>query len=343
MTQLDIFANLITMSRPLRIEFPGAWYHVMNRGRRGDEVFSATEDFQEFINILTEGAELWEIKIGAYCLMTNHYHLLVQTPRGNLSRFMRHLNGVYTQRYNRTHDYDGQLFRGRYKAILVEEDNYLLELVRYIHRNPLRAGIVDKIEQYPWSSHHSYLSSEKSDWLLRDFILTMLSSDDGRSRKAYRQFLDKEDSEEISQIYEKKKLPVVLGRVEFIDWVKNTFYAQKTHKQVPDSDQLAPEIKQIKSAVCRYYDITSDQLERSVRGISNEPRNVAIYLIRVLRQEGLMAISVAFGMQGYSSASSAVARIKKKLSNDKLFQKRISAIEKIIIKERVKRRSDPMN
>ena len=322
------------MSRPLRIEFPGAWYHVMNRGRRGEDVFSDAEDFEGFISILMESTELWGVKISAYCLMTNHYHLLVQTPRGNLSRFMRHLNGVYTQRYNRNHDYDGQLFRGRYKAILVEEDNYLLELVRYIHRNPLRAGIVDKIEQYPWSSHHGYLSSEKSTWLQKEFILKMFSSNDEKSCKDYQQFIAKEDSEEISQIYEKKKLPAILGHVEFIDWVKNTFFTEKRHKQVPDSDQLAPKIEQIKSAVCQHYGIATDQLMHSVRGISNEPRNVAIYLTRVLRQDGLMEISTAFGMQGYSSASSAVARVKSKLSGDKLFQKRIFAIEKIIVESK---------
>lgn len=322
------------MSRPLRIEFPGAWYHVMNRGRRGDEVFSAAEDFEGFINILTESTELWDVKIGAYCLMTNHYHLLVQTPKGNLSRFMRHLNGVYTQRYNRRHGYDGQLFRGRYKSILVEEDDYLLELVRYIHRNPLRAGIVDNVEQYPWSSHHSYLSTEKLNWLHKDFILEMLSSDYEKSCKAYQQFIAKEDSAEISEIYEKKKLPAILGHVEFIDWVKNTFFTEKTHNQVPDSDQLAPEIEHIKSAICQHYGVAKDQLVQSVRGISNEPRNVAIYLTRILRQEGLMEISTAFGMQGYSSASSAVARVKQRLSDDRLFQKQISAIAKTIIEDK---------
>ncbi len=322
------------MSRPLRIEFPGAWYPVKNRGRRGEDIFSDSEDFEGFSSILMEGAELWDVKISVYCLMTNHYHLLVQTPRGNLSRFMRHLNGVYTQRYNRSHGYDGQLFRGRYNAILVEEDNYLLELVRYIHRNPLRAGIVDKIEQYPWSSHHSYLSSEKSNWLQKEFILKMLSSNYEKNLDAYQQFIAKEDSEEISTIYEKKKLPAILGHVEFIDWAKNTFFTEKRHKQVPDSDQLAPKIEQIKSAVCQYYGIATDQLMHSVRGRGNEPRNVAIYLTRVLRQDGLIEISTAFGMQGYSSASSAVARVKKNLSGDKLFQKRILAIEKVIVERK---------
>ena len=133
------------MSRPLRIEYPDAWYHVMNRGRRGEEIFSTSEDFATFIKLLQEGAEQWNIRISAYCLLSNHYHLLIQTPLGNLARFMRHINGVYTQRYNRIHKCDGQLFRGRYKAILVEEDRYLLELVRYIHHNPLMGGDVHEI------------------------------------------------------------------------------------------------------------------------------------------------------------------------------------------------------
>ncbi len=133
---------------------------------------------------------------------------------------------------------------------------------------------------------------------------------------------------------QKNKLPAILGRTEFIDWVKNTFFTEKRHKQIPDSDQLAPEINQIKSAVYQYYGITNNQLMHTVRGISNEPRNVAIYLTRVLRRDGLLEISTAFGVHGYSFASSAVARVKKNLSGDKLFQKRILAIENVIVKKR---------
>ena len=164
------------MSRPLRIEYPGAWYHVMNRGRRGEKIFYTKEDCEIFLVLLQEAANLWDVRISAYCLMNNHYHIQVQTPQGNLSRFMRHLNGVYTQRYNRLHGYDGQLFRGRFKSIIVEEDNYLLELMRYIHRNPLRAGMVENLDDYPWSSHHGYLSSYK-EWnrLHKNFIMSMLS------------------------------------------------------------------------------------------------------------------------------------------------------------------------
>lgn len=113
------------MSRPLRIQYPTAWYHVMNRGRRGEETFSRIEDYKIFVGLLEELVDVYNVNVVAYCLMSNHYHLLVQTPDANISRSMRHLNGVYTQRYNRNHNCDGQLFRGRYKSILVESDSYL--------------------------------------------------------------------------------------------------------------------------------------------------------------------------------------------------------------------------
>ena len=118
------------MARPLRIEFPGAWYHVMNRGRRGENIFSGKQDHEAFLAVLSACSEMFDLKVGAYCLMSSHYHLLVQTPAGNLSRAIRHLNGVYTQRYNRRRDIDGQLFRGRYKSVLVEEDSVTADIKR---------------------------------------------------------------------------------------------------------------------------------------------------------------------------------------------------------------------
>ncbi len=112
------------MARPLRIQYKDAWYHVMNRGRRSENIYLDRDDFCLFTNLLKESSEQWGVHIAAYCLMSNHYHLLIQTPHANLSRFMRHIDGVYTQRFNRCHKLDGQLFRGRYKSILVGEDNY---------------------------------------------------------------------------------------------------------------------------------------------------------------------------------------------------------------------------
>lgn len=323
------------MSRPLRIEYSGAWYHVMNRGRRGEDIFANSEDFETFLKLLREGAELWNVKIGAYCLMSNHYHLLVQTPQGNLSRFMRHLNGIYTQRYNRSHRCDGQLFRGRYKAILVEEDSYLLELVRYIHRNPLRAGMVEDLDQYAWSSHPGYLSSGKQwDWLHKEFFLAILATDPRKRFLAYQQFIQQEDSEEICQFFDKKKLPSILGSDEFVDRVKNRFFAEKIHSQVPEAGQLAPTMCRIIEAVCQYYGSDINDILQSKRGVSNEPRSVAIYLARVLRRDSLLAISSEFGMQSYSPASSAIERVIKRLSTDQGFQERVAEIKQVVAGEK---------
>ena len=217
------------MSRPLRIEYTGAWYHIVNRGRRGDNVFEGKEDCEIFVALLKEAAELWDVRISAYCLMGNHYHILAQTPLGNLSRFMRYLNGVYTQCYNRLHGYDGQLFRGRFKSILVEEDSYLLELVRYIHRNPLRAGMVETLDEYAWSSHHGYLSLAKNwNWLHKDFILSMPASDQKKRRQAYLRFMAKDDSDELLDLFEQKKWPSLLGSENFISWIKGLFLKRKT-------------------------------------------------------------------------------------------------------------------
>ena len=174
------------MVRPLRIEYPGAWYHVMNRGRRGENVFADRDDYVTFIALLQETSEMFDFQVSAFCLMSNHYHILVQTPSGNLSRAMRHVNGVYTQRYNRRHDTDGQLFRGRYKSVLVQEDSHLLELLRYIHRNPVRAQMCNGASDYLWSSHHGYLiSTKKWEWLHKEFLLGMFDRD---LQKAKRQF-----------------------------------------------------------------------------------------------------------------------------------------------------------
>ena len=319
----------------MRIEYTGAWYHIMNRGRRGDNVFKEKEDCEIFVALLKEAAELWDVGISAYCLMGNHYHILAQTPLGNLSRFMRHLNGVYTQRYNRLHGYDGQLFRGRFKSILVEEESYLLELVRYIHRNPLRAEMVETLYEYAWSSHRGYLSSVKNwNWLHKDFILSMLASDKKKRRQAYLRFMAKNDSDELLDLFEQKKLPSLLGSENFISWVKETFFEKKKHRQVPESVQLAPDLGKIKREVCRVYGVEEKDLLTAQRGKSNEPRNVAIYLCRVLRNDTLLELGHAYGMTGYSPAGSAVERVRKKLPKDKKLLKRIENIKQSLFSEK---------
>ncbi len=127
------------MARPLRITYPGAVYHVMNRGASRKRVFTHHADYEVFLQLLEDCHRRWKVEILAYCLMGNHYHLCLRTPEENLPRVMRHVNGVYTQHVNRTQGRDGPLFRGRYKALVVETDTYLSAVIRYIHLNPVKA------------------------------------------------------------------------------------------------------------------------------------------------------------------------------------------------------------
>lgn len=315
------------MARPLRIEYTGAWYHVMNRGRHGEKIFADSEDFKAFIALLRETSEMFALRIAAFCLMSNHYHILVQTPAGNLSRAMRHINGVYTQRYNRRLGIDGQLFRGRYKSVLVEEDSYLLELLRYIHRNPVRAQMCSNVDDYPWSSHKGYISSaEKWNWLYKDFLLNMFTPKKQKARRQYKEFVYCEDSDQITDFFSKKKLSSFFGSQDFIDWVKATYHQLQGHKEIPQSRQLAPTISQIKALVCQSYEIEEQELTQSKRGQANEPRNVAVYLARKkcgLRLEG---IGREFGLVSYSSVSSIVTRTEKLLSQNQELSDRVDRI-----------------
>lgn len=319
------------MSRPLRIQYPDAWYHVMNRGRRGDEIFSEDKDYVAFIDLLKEIVEDYNVKVSAYCLMSNHYHLLVQTPDSNISRAMRHLNGVYTQRYNRIHHCDGQLFRGRYKAILVEADSYLMELLRYVHRNPLEAGLVDNLQKYNWSSHKGYLSkATKWDWLYKKFVLSLFSEDHAESIRLYKQFVTKEVPHEINEILGRRKLPSVLGTKKFIDKIKELFFSDRSHEEIPEAKLLAPDPARILGAVAKFYKVRIDDLLMSRRGYFNEPRNVAIFLMRRLRGDTLKVVGEVFGTNKNSTVSSSVDRVKYEMNRDKDIRRRVDKLIQIL-------------
>ena len=319
------------MSRPLRIQFPDAWYHVMNRGRRGESVFLDKQDYAMFVELLKDVVDMYKVRVAAYCLIPNHYHLLIQTPGGDLARCMRHLNGIYTQRFNRVHHCDGQLFRGRYKAILVDGDSYLLELVRYIHRNALEAGLVKELAKYPWSSHKGYLSNAKKwNWLHKSFILSLFAKDQKRGINTYKKFVLMGTPAEINRIFSQSNFPSVLGSESFINRVKERFFQKKRHDEIPESRRLAPEAEKIKKAICKAYGIEESSLLSSRRGILNEPRNVAIFLVRRLRGEKLEEIGRQFGISKYSSVSSAIEKMKREISADRRLKIRVKNIEKTL-------------
>ncbi len=311
------------MSRPLRITYPDAWYHVMNRARKDQKAFIG-DDYQMFLEILQETSEMFNVRIAAYCLMPTHYHLLIQTPDANIARCMRHINGVYTQRYNIEHKCDGSLFKGRYKSILVDGDSYLLQLVRYIHRNPLKAGLVDTLDKYKWSSHKGYLSKAKKwDWLNKNFILSLLERKKKDRIRKYRHFLHEEDSEEITGLFAKINMPSMWGSDEFVQWVKEVFFHEKRNQEVPESKTLAPEIETITKTVGDFYKAAESELKLLRRGRENEARDVAIYLIRILRGEKLLTIGEKFNLGKHSSVSSVIERTRKRVRKDRNFRKKL--------------------
>jgi len=178
------------MSRPLRIEYPGAIYHLTSRGNAHQDIFVDDVDRQMFLAALASVAERFGWRVHAYCLMGNHYHLLTETPQPNLSRGMRWLNGVYTQRFNRRHERAGHVYQGRFKAILVERESYLLELARYIVLNPVRAGVASAPGAWGWSSYRATAGEQGTPpWLSVEWILAQFGDGGARSRRHYREFV----------------------------------------------------------------------------------------------------------------------------------------------------------
>ena len=242
------------MSRPLRIELAGGVYHVTSRGDRREEIYLDDADRINWLTLFGHVCKRFNWVCHAYCLMDNHYHIVVETVEGNLSKGMRQLNGVYTQTFNRTHNRVGHVFQGRYKAILVEKDSYLLELSRYVVLNPVRAGLVKNVDQWPWSSYSAMIEkSSRPEWLQADWILGQFGKQRKRAIAAYIDFV--RSGVGLSSIWEDLCGQIYLGKEEFV----------KKMQQHAQSDRNISEIPRVqRRALARplsYYASLSDRNE----------------------------------------------------------------------------------
>ena len=178
------------MARPLRLEFPGALYHITSRGDRREDIYECKEDWLRFLDVFGQVCDGYNWVCYAYCLMTNHYHILIETPDSNLSKGMRQLNGVYTQGFNRHHNRVGHVFQGRYKAILVDREAYLLELSRYIVLNPVRAQMVRSAREWPWSSYRATIGQvDAPTWLNVAWLLSNFAKRRNKAVSLYKSFV----------------------------------------------------------------------------------------------------------------------------------------------------------
>jgi putative transposase len=289
------------MPRLLRIQYCNAWYHVINRGINHMNIYQTDEHRKIFLSLLAELTDLFEVKIHSYCLMDNDYHLLLQTTHANLSKAMRHLNGIYTQRYNRSENRDGGLFRGRYKAILIESERYLSRVSRYIHLNPLDARMVTDAGDYKWSSYKIYLKKTSNYWLQTSHILHLFGD-----AESYAAFVTKGTDPDIKAFYSKAQLSPILGCKRFITESLNTLTIRQeiaTSTDVRRARNLL-NADSICHVIANYFSVSIDVLKNPSK--NNFPRLLAIYLVRNLTQLSHQKISAFFN--GLAKQSKALAR-----------------------------------
>ena len=277
------------MARPLRLELAGALYHVTSRGDGRDDIYLNDDDRLAWLETLAQVCERFNWICHAYCMMTNHYHVVIETPEVNLSKGMRQLNGVYTQNFIRLHHRVGHVFQGRFKAIIVEKDSYLLELARYVVLNPLRARMVRKIEAWPWSSYPATCGQvARPDWLQTDFILRQFSAQRARALPKY-----------IAFVQEGKGLPSVWDALQGQIYLGSTDFIEKMQLEIDKQPKLFAKLSEVPRAQRR-------ALKRELTEYADaHPRNEAIALAYLSGQHTMAAIATHFGVH-YTTVSRLV-------------------------------------
>jgi REP element-mobilizing transposase RayT len=310
------------MARPLRIQYPGAVYHVMNRGGSRQKLFLKKQDYEAFLKTVGEIHDRWGVELFAYCLMGTHYHVCLRTPEGDLARVMRHLDGLYTQRFNRIHRRDGALFRGRYKAIVVDKDAYLAQLVRYIHLNPVEASLVREPQAYVWSSHRFYLRPKQAPkWLRIDEVMG-----DFRSIRAFHKFVLEGNEEVLEEFYNKGRQIPVLGDEEFREGlIKNPGRVDREHPR-HERAALRPSVDRVLKTLAKMYGVKEQDLMKGKRGKDNEARKVGMYLVKELCDLRLHEIAQRFGTGSYGAVGWACHGIASKMESDAKFRDRVGSI-----------------
>ena len=319
------------MSRPWRIEFGGAFYHVLSRGVEKRDVFRDDVDRLSFLSILGRMSERFMIDLYAYVLMPNHYHLLIQTNAPNLSRSMQWLGTTYTGHFNRRHDRSGHLFQGRFKSILVENEAYLMQLSCYIHRNPVRAGLVERLAEYRWSSYIAYAYERaKPEWLDTELLLSQFTQPN--RHKAYREKLQAYAAEE-KRVWEDVRHGLLLGTEEFLDRIRSTYRDVETHEEIPQqrmvARSLAPEVLLSKGAEILNCNIEAFRRASRISTSQKEDRDLLIYLLWEEGKYKNYEIGDLLGL-GYSSVSRRASLFRSKVEKDQRLKKKYEQIKSLI-------------
>lgn len=314
------------MARPLRIEYEGALYHVTARGNERSKIFFTKKDYQKFKEYLAEAGTKYGLVLHAYVLMTTHYHLIIETPEGNLGKIMHFLNGSYTTYINIKRKRSGHLFQGRYKAILVDKDSYLLELSRYLHLNPVQAKMVEKPEEYLHSSYGSYVSESKEDIVTTNMLLGMLTGDAEKARERYKSYVESALGEDLKSPAEKVYGGMMLGGESFIREVLSRLESDQlegvevSHRKALHAGIGAADII---SSLCDQYGVTLVEIAGDKR---SEARNAGVYLLKKYTGSTNSEIGELFGGISYSAVAKIFVNFTRQMADDKELQCRIKKI-----------------
>ncbi len=308
------------MSRPLRVEYPGAFYHVTSRGNERRTVFQSNRDREKYLSYVEAAHERYGAVIHAYCLMGNHYHLLLETPRGNLSKILHYINGAYTTYFNIKRSRSGHLFQGRFKGILVDKDEYCKELSRYIHLNPVRVGMVKAPLEYPWSSYRYFVGRDKKPkWLTTEFVLGDFGGEGRRGFRKYREYVEGGQDEELDNPLKKVIASTFLGDKEFIERIKLEYLGKKEidRRDLPALKKIliGPSLELIEKAV--------------IKGVGRGDllfKKICIYLSYQHSGLNLREIGGYFGMQR-SAISQLSRRFAETVKGNQEIRKVLSKIE----------------
>lgn len=314
------------MARPLRVEYEGAMYHVTARGNERSKIFFTKRDYQKFKEYLADAESKYRFNLHAYVLMTNHYHLIIETPDGNLGKIMHYLNGSYTTYINTKRKRSGHLFQGRYKAILIDKDSYLLELSRYLHLNPVRAKMAEKPEEYPHSSYGSYISDRNEEIVTRKMILGMVTGDEEKARAQYRAYVESALGEELKSPMENVYGGMMLGGSGFIRNVLSRLENEQLEgTEVSNRKALRASIRgeEIISAVCRQYGCTLEEIAGDKR---SEARRAGVHLMKKYTGASNAEIGQLFGGLSYSAVAKISQNLSRQMADDKELQGRIGSI-----------------
>ena len=333
------------MVRPLRIEYPGAWYHVTSRGNERKNTFSDDQDKKRFLEVLSDTKNLYGTEVHAYVLMENHFHLILMTTEANLSSFMQRFNTTYTVYYNRRHNRSGHLYQGRYKAILIEKDSYLLELSRYVHLNPVRIKKFirfnikqkqDIIRTYPWSSYIGYIRlKDRESFVNYDKILGMIGGRNCQeSTDSYKRFVTSGIAKDMNiDFWKDVKGQAVLGSDDFVDWVYENYFS----KQDVDISEL-PGIKDLKiepntpeeiaKEVASEFGIAQSELYQR-RAQCRDARLIFLELCRIYlsRNMSLAQMGKRLGAISASAFSRNKVRLREKIEKDPYLRFRFEKIK----------------